>query len=151
VRADVPGAALRLELRENSKDLPYLAPVGQASQRITLTTSWQEVTVTYATTATPVGAGPNFTKGSTLDLTAYIDNAPPGTCFYADDAAIALQPAPVAALTVTPTHGVAPMTVHADASASRVTDLPIASYTFDFGDGTIVGPQPEPTADHTYF
>ena len=45
-----------------------------------------------------------------------------------------------------------PVSVHADASASKVTDSPIASYSFDFGDGSpAVGPQAEPTADHTYW
>src|SRR5436190_17987934 len=45
-----------------------------------------------------------------------------------------------------------PVSVHADASASSATDLPIASYSFDFGDGSpAVGPQAEPTADHTYW
>jgi len=41
--------------------------------------------------------------------------------------------------------------VTADASGSSDTDAtPISTYTFDFGDGTVVGPQPGPTAEHTY-
>jgi parallel beta-helix repeat protein len=42
--------------------------------------------------------------------------------------------------------------VSADGSASTDGDAtPIASYTFDFGDGSPpVGPQPSPTASHTY-
>src|SRR5207248_10290790 len=92
----------------------------------------------------------------TIDLTASVNNAAGGTCFDADDAAIILQLAPVAALTVTPTTGTAPLTVHADASASTVTDLPIWRYYFSFpdmhSDSTVddIGPQTEPTADHTY-
>jgi PKD repeat protein len=59
--------------------------------------------------------------------------------------------APVARLTVTPTSGTAPLAVTADGSASTDGDAtPIASYRFDFGDGTVVGPQPGSTADHTY-
>jgi parallel beta-helix repeat protein len=59
--------------------------------------------------------------------------------------------APVAALTVQPSSGDAPLAVTADASDSTDTDAtPIESYTFDFGDGTAVGPQPGPTASHTY-
>jgi PKD repeat protein len=59
--------------------------------------------------------------------------------------------APVAALTVTPTTGVAPFAVTADASASTDTDpTPIASYTFNFGDGTATATQATPTASHTY-
>jgi hypothetical protein len=49
--------------------------VSSASTPITLSTSWQQVTVTY-TIKSP---------GSTLDLQAYISNATPGTAFYADD------------------------------------------------------------------
>ncbi|MBX5468894.1 MAG: PKD domain-containing protein [Thermoleophilaceae bacterium] len=60
---------------------------------------------------------------------------------------------PEAALDVTPDSGVVDLAVTADASAS--TDLdgtsPIASYSFDFGDGSpVVGPQPGATATHTY-
>ena len=44
-----------------------------------------------------------------------------------------------------------PTTVTADASGSSDADTTgIASYTFDFGDGTTVGPQPAPTATHAY-
>jgi len=58
---------------------------------------------------------------------------------------------PASALSVTPTSGTAPVAVTADASASTDTDSsPIASYTFNFGDGTVVGPQSDPTAGHTY-
>ncbi len=58
---------------------------------------------------------------------------------------------PNAALTVTPSSGNAPLPVTADASASTDTDAtPIANYRFDFGDGTVVGPQAGATAHHTY-
>jgi parallel beta-helix repeat protein len=59
---------------------------------------------------------------------------------------------PQAALTVTTSSGTVPLSVTADASASTDPDLtsPIASYAFDFGDGTLVGPQPEATAPHTF-
>ena len=57
--------------------------------------------------------------------------------------------APVAAVTVSPLSGAAPLAVTADASAS--TDpVAISTYTFDFGDGTVVGPQSGATASHTY-
>jgi PKD repeat protein len=57
---------------------------------------------------------------------------------------------PNAALSVTPSSGIAPLQVTADASASTANN-PIASYTFDFGDGsTAVGPQGGATATHTY-
>src|SRR5439155_26932474 len=57
---------------------------------------------------------------------------------------------PTAALTVTPSSGIEPLSVTADASASSDVEGPIASYRFDFGDGTLVGPQPGATAIHTY-
>jgi parallel beta-helix repeat protein len=77
---------------------------------------------------------------------------------YDDRGAIELQPGasqdagPTPSLTVTPSSGLAPLNVVADASASTDTDAtPISTYTFDFGDGTAqVGPQPAATAAHEY-
>lgn len=76
VRADAAGATLRLRFREYSGG----TLVGTAViSSISLTTSWQQVTVTIVAQA--AGA-------SSLDFTAYVPNSPPGTCFYADDASI---------------------------------------------------------------
>jgi parallel beta-helix repeat protein len=71
---------------------------------------------------------------------------------YYDRGAYEYQPGstPTAALTVTPTSGPAPLSVTADASASTAGNAPISSYTFDFGDGTTVGPKAGATASHTY-
>ena len=58
---------------------------------------------------------------------------------------------PAAALGVSPVSGTINLDVTADASASTDVDgTPIASYRFDFGDGTAVGPQAASTAHHTY-
>src|SRR5205085_11456454 len=58
---------------------------------------------------------------------------------------------PTASLVVTPGAGNAPLAVTADGSGSLDPEGGrIASYRFDFGDGTVVGPQPGPTAAHTY-
>ena len=58
---------------------------------------------------------------------------------------------PNAALTVTPASGTVPFGVTADASASTDADLsPISTYTFEFGDGTVIGPQAGATAVHSY-
>jgi hypothetical protein len=66
--------------------------------------------------------------------------------------AVAPRPSlpPVAALAVTPSVGTAPLTVTASAATSSNLDDPIVSYTFDFGDGTVLGPQSSATATHTY-
>ena len=71
---------------------------------------------------------------------------------YYDRGAYEYQPGstPRASLTVTPTSGPAPLNVTADASASTAGNAPISSYTFNFGDGTTVGPQAGATASHTY-
>jgi hypothetical protein len=79
VRADTPGATLKLRFRE------YQSGSLVGSPQITLhqlTTSWELVTVTRTVEAP---------GSSTLDLTAFVANAPPGTCFYADDASITVS------------------------------------------------------------
>ncbi len=89
-------------------------------------------------------------SGSTLDLTAYVSNAAPGTCFMADDVSITRETVPVASLTAAPSSGRAPLDVTADASGST-SPIGIATYAFDFGDGSPgTGPQTSPTATHTY-
>jgi parallel beta-helix repeat protein len=58
---------------------------------------------------------------------------------------------PVAALKLTPSSGLVPLPVTADASGSTDPEGGrIFTYRFDFGDGTIVGPQAGATAAHTY-
>jgi len=57
---------------------------------------------------------------------------------------------PTAALSLTPTTGNAPLALIANASGSNDADGTIVSYRFDFGDGTVVGPQAGATASHTY-
>jgi hypothetical protein len=74
VRADTPGAILKLKLQEFSGT----TPVGSASTPVTLTTTWQQVKVSY-TVKSP---------GSTLDFQAFVQSPKAGTVFYADDAAI---------------------------------------------------------------
>jgi len=79
---------------------------------------------------------------------------------YADRGALELQPVggatdypPHAALVVDPTTVSVPPSapVTADAGGSSDADVSgIASYTFDFGDGTVVGPQSGAVATHSY-
>jgi PKD repeat protein len=77
VRADTAGKTIKITFREmNGATL-----VKSRVVTYTLTTSWQRLTVTY----TPVQAGT-----STLDFQVFMPKAqaPPGVCFYADDASI---------------------------------------------------------------
>ena len=81
-----------------------------------------------------------------------VPNTGAGSIPFADRGAFEYQvgPAPVAALTVTPPSGLSPLPVTADASASSDLGGSIVSYSFNFGDGTVVGPQAAPTATHTF-
>jgi len=76
VRADTAGALLTLRFREYSG----ATLVGTATAQVQLTTSWQQVTVSYTATS----------PGSSLDFNAYLATAqaPPGAYFYADDVEI---------------------------------------------------------------
>ena len=58
--------------------------------------------------------------------------------------------APTARLTLSPTSGTAPLQVSADASTSTDPEAQTLRYSFTFGDGTTVGPQPGATASHTF-
>ena len=79
-------------------------------------------------------------------------NTGAGPVPYADRGALEffVNIPPQAALTATPSAGVAPLAVTLDASGSSDLDGTIASYQFDFGDGSVAGPQPQATAAHTY-
>ena len=86
--------------------------------------------------ATPNSGNPS---GSFYDRGAYEYQGGGGT-----------QTGPTAALSVSPASGTAPLQVTADASGSTAGSSPISSYSFNFGDGTTVGPQSGATANHTY-
>src|SRR5205085_2386286 len=143
VRGETAGAVVTLRVREYNNGTGLL--VGTATQRVTLTTTWQQVTVPYS----PIQPG-----ASTLDFHLDTDSILAGAaCFDADDISIApaVNPdAPAAALTATPPGGAAALAVSLDASRSVDADAtPISSYRFDFGDGTAAGPQTTPAATHT--
>ena len=75
VRGESAGQTLRLRLREYAGT----TLVGTATSELTLTTAWQQASVSHV---------PKSPGASTLDLNAYVSAAPPGTCFLADDATI---------------------------------------------------------------
>jgi parallel beta-helix repeat protein len=76
VRSDTAGAILKLKFQEYSGG----TLVGSASSQITLSTTWQQLTLPYQIKS----------PGSTLDLQIFAANPAPGTAFYADDATIVL-------------------------------------------------------------
>lgn len=76
VRADQAGALIKINIREMNGSTVVKSRVGN----FTLTTAWQQITVAHTI----------LSPGSTLDLQVFLPKAeaPPGTCFYADDASI---------------------------------------------------------------
>jgi hypothetical protein len=78
VRADTAGATFTIKLREFNGSTLLVAK----TKSVSLTTSWQLVTVTDV---------PTMPGTSTLDFMGLVLNAPVGTCFYADDMSIVLS------------------------------------------------------------
>jgi hypothetical protein len=76
VRADSPGATIRLKLIE----LDGASAVRSRTASRTLSTSWGQLTVALS----------SVPSGRSLDVQVFVPKefAPPGTCFYADDASI---------------------------------------------------------------
>jgi parallel beta-helix repeat protein len=118
--------------------------------------------------ALPAGNNAVFTAGAgntsgTLTWTPVSGNARPdpynvtftatnslsGSATTAITVRTPIQP-PTAVLVMTPSTGNAPLSTTADASGSTDPDGTIVSYLFNFGDGTVVGPQAAPTATHVY-
>ncbi|MEA2522407.1 MAG: hypothetical protein QOI81_2053 [Actinomycetota bacterium] len=77
VKAVTAGRPLTLALAE----VHHGVKLGGNSTKVTLTTAWQKVTVTYS------AASPG---SSTISFSAKVPKAPKGTCFFADDASISL-------------------------------------------------------------
>ena len=75
VRSDTPGLSFKLRVREFNGS----TTVGSVTTTVTLTSSWQQVTVVY----TPVVPGT-----SNLDIQAYTTSSPVGVCFQADDVSL---------------------------------------------------------------
>ena len=95
---------------------------------------------------TPVG-GAAQTVDEMPDGLAYV-----GSFTVKDNATCAPNNPPLAALTATPGSGTAPLAVNFDASGSRDPDAgdAIASYIFEFGDGSPAVSQATPSVSHTY-
>ncbi|GAA4566168.1 hypothetical protein GCM10023176_15790 [Micromonospora coerulea] len=76
-----------------------------------------------------------------------VPNTGAGPVTYADRGATEAVGTPIAGIDATPDLGNSSVAV--DASASRAGFVPITSYVFDFGDGTVVT-QDKPVASHVY-
>ena len=96
-------------------------------------------------------AGEGF-NGTGLFFTAPMDRAPDTGNGQSWAVCLPANAAPTAILTATPDHGPGPLTVTLDGSHSTDPDAgdTIASYTFDFGDGSNPVTQSSPTVTHTY-
>lgn len=110
---------------------------GTFAAPVMVRTSWSDVDCTYASPDSCIVQAVH--EGTVLALTYIRWTCPqyPWTVVVEAD----------------PPGGDAPLPVTADASKStNASDCPspIESYTFDFGDGTIVGPIDVPLAEHTY-
>ena len=178
IRLSFPGA---LHYHVSADEFAGISRLDQATSASASSTTWnsgsatttQPIELLFGVVGNESGAAPTYSSGWTvlpmltlgkdhLDSGYQITNASGGyaasgstggTWMAALTTYVATTPdaPPVAALSVTPSSGTAPLGVTADASASTDTDAtPIATYQFDFGDGTIVGPQAGATATHTY-
>jgi PKD repeat protein len=85
-------------------------------------------------------------------LLATTDSSGSGGYTLVGNASCQPNTAPVAAFNVTPTAGSRPLMVNFDAAGSTDADASdtIASYTFNFGDGSPTVTQSAPTITHTY-
>ena len=92
--------------------------------------------------------------GSGLVFTTPMDRAPDADLGPGQNWAVCPPPnsAPTAVLTATPTLGTAPLAVNFNGSGSYDPDAgdTIASYTFNFGDGSAAVTQSTPATSHTY-
>jgi PKD repeat protein len=91
-----------------------------------------------------------YTIGGTYGVKVTVTDSINLTSTTTTSVTVAQSPVLVAALSVSPNSGVAPFTVSADAFGSAPGASAIAGYTFDFGDGTVAGPQTGQTAQHSY-
>jgi hypothetical protein len=129
VTVDVPVSGI------GNPTIPIPDPAGTAA-----------VTNPYGLTFAGIGA-----VGSGLRFTQPIDRAP--NTGFGQKWAVCLPPnaAPTAFLAAAPDHGAAPLVVNFTGSGTDPdAGDTIASYTFDFGDGSAPVTQASPTISHTY-
>lgn len=154
VQDHAPGARLSVTPAEGILDLPVVADASASrgssfTPIVSYTFDFGDGTVIgpqTSSTATHLYS----TAGNFTILATVTDAAGQSSVATASVRAV-LNSAPLASMTASPVIGRKPLAVILDASGSTDTDpAPIASYTFNFGDGTVVGPQASPTATHLY-
>ena len=94
-----------------------------------------------------MSAAHSYTAAGTYTVTATATDNAGMSASATQVVTIAANQPPVAALSLSPGSGIAPVNVTASTSASSDPDGSIASSSIDFGDGTVL---PGPTASHTY-
>jgi hypothetical protein len=132
----------------NSPDGTILINIGAPTQTNTGTTGRAFPPIMPGESFTLVNA---ITQQSGAALLITTDSTGNAQYTVAGNNSCAPNAAPVAALAATPLTGTAPLTVNFDASGSSDPDAGdgIASYTFNYGDGT-TEVKNVPTASHTY-
>ena len=105
-----------------------------------------------ATLSAVIGESRLLVGAAGTGLIEQLDATGNGTYHQIGNAACAPNRPPLAALTASPTSGTAPLTVSFDASGSSDPDPGdgIASYTFDFNDGSPKQTLSTPTTTHVY-
>ncbi len=92
-------------------------------------------------------ASHSYAGAGTYTVTASVTDSFGGVSRSSATVSVAANQPPLARLSVTPSTGVAPVTVTADTSASSDPDGKVVSTSINFGDGTVVSGV---TASHTY-
>jgi len=144
-----PAAALTVSPSSGSPPLPVTASAAASTDPIGI----QSYTFSFGDgTAVGPQASPTATHtytvaGSYTVTLTVVDSA--GATATAS-AAVNVGVPPAAALSLSPTATGVGQPVSASAAASTAGSSPIASYTFNFGDGTVIGPQTSATATHGY-
>jgi PKD repeat protein len=151
VTAGAPAAALQVTPSSGPAPLAVTADASGSSDPIGITT----YTFNFGDGSAAVGpqasskASHTFAAGGSYTVSVQVGDSV-GASSTTTATAQAWSP-PGASIIVSPPSGASPLAVHADASGSTTGTNPIASYTFNFGDGSAaVGPQPGATANHTY-
>ncbi len=147
-----PSAALSVSPSSGTAPLPVSADASGSTGGSTPIASYKFVWGDGSTTGPQSAATANHTYSSAgnYTVTSTVTDTDGTTATTTQQVSVTNVTPPNAALLVSPVLGVAPLPVSVDASGSTAGSSPIASYSFDWGDGTSTGPQSAATANHTY-